>query len=91
MILEGLFKLLSGLINLIPFSLPDMPDGFQNVLDLLFDGITNSLGLINLFIDLKFWLSCVAMCMLLKNIKHVWNGIIWVINLIPGFEVGYWN
>lgn len=91
MIIEAIFDLLSGIINLIPFSLPQLPDSFQSVLDLLFNGIKGSLGLINMFIDLPFWLSCVAMCMLLKNIKHIWNGIIWTLNLIPSVNIGYWN
>ena len=91
MIIEGLFNLISGFINLIPFSLPVLPNGFQDVLDLIFTGIKGSLGLINIFIDLKFWLSCVSVCVLIKNIKHVWNTFIWLINLIPSVNIGYWN
>ena len=90
MILEGLFELISGFIDLIPFELPPVPEDFQNVLDLLFNGIIDSLGLLNMFIDLKFWLSCTATMVLIRNIKHIWNGFIWLINLIPGVEVGYW-
>lgn len=91
MIIEGLFNLISGIINLIPFELPNLPSGFQDVLDLLFEGIISSLGLINLFIDLKFWLSCVSICLVIRNIKHIWNGFIWLLNLIPSVNIGYWN
>lgn len=91
MIIETLFNLISGFINLIPFELPDLPQGFQEVLDLIFNGILGSLSLINVFIDLKFWLSVVSVCVLIKNIKHLWNVFIWLLNLIPGVNVTYWS
>ena len=43
-----LFNLITGIINLIPFELPQLPSKFQSVLDMLFDGIINSLGILNL-------------------------------------------
>lgn len=91
MIIELLFNLISNFINLIPFALPDLPQGFQEVLDLVFNGILGSLSLINVFIDLKFWLSIVSVCVLIKNIKHLWNMFIWLLNLIPGVNVTYWS
>lgn len=91
MIIETLFNLISGFINLIPFELPDLPQGFQEVLDLIFNGILGSLSLINVFIDLKFWLSVVSVCVIIKNIKHLWNMFIWLLNLIPGVHVTYWS
>lgn len=91
MVIEALFNLISGFINLIPFELPDLPQGFQEVLDLIFNGILGSLSLINVFIDLKFWLSVVSVCVLIKNIKHLWNMFIWLLNLIPVVNVTYWS
>ncbi len=91
MIIEGIFNLLSGLINLIPFSLPQMPEKFQTVLDMLFDGIKSSLGLINIFIDLKFWISCAVMMTVVFNIKHIWNTFVFCINLIPSVNISYWK
>lgn len=91
MIIELLFNLISNFINLIPFELPDLPAGFQEVLDLIFDGILGSLSLINVFIDLRFWLSVVSVCVIIKNIKHLWNMFIWLLNLIPGVNVTYWS
>lgn len=91
MIIEGLFNLISGIINLIPFELPQLPGQFQSVLDMLFDGITNSLGYLNLFIDLKFWLSCAVAMTIIVNIKHVWNLFIWLLNLIPTVNISYWK
>lgn len=91
MIIEGLFNLLSGIINLIPFSLPSMPDQFMNVLNFMFTGITSSLGLIDVFIDLRFWISCAVMMLLIKNIKHIWNGFIFCLNMIPSVNISYWK
>lgn len=91
MIIEGLFNLLAGIINLIPFKLPSLPDKFMSVLDFIFDGITSSLGIIDLFIDLKFWLNCAVAMVTIYNIKRVWNGIVWLLNLIPSVNISYWN
>lgn len=91
MILKALFSLITGVINLIPFSLPSVPSKVQSVLDFLFNGVTSSLGLINIFIDLKFWISCAVTMTVVYNIKHVWNAIIWLLNLIPSVEISYWK
>lgn len=91
MILEALFGLITGIINLIPFELPDLPEKFQTTLDFIFDGITSSLGIIDMFIDLKFWITCAVAMTVIYNIKHIWNGIVFCINLIPSVNVSYWN
>lgn len=90
MIIEALFSLISGVINLIPFELPSLPDKFMNVLNFIFTGITNSLGIIDMFIDLHFWLSCASAMVVIYNIKHIWNGIVWLLNLIPSVNISYW-
>lgn len=91
MIIEGIFKLITGVINLIPFELPNLPAQFQTALDFIFDGIEGSLGIIDMFIDLKFWLTCAVAMVVVYNIKHIWNGIVFCINLIPTMNVSYWK
>lgn len=91
MILEGIFGLLSGIINLIPFELPSLPAKFMNTLNILFDGVLSSLGIVDLFIDLSFWISCAVAMTIIYNIKHVWNGIVWLLNLIPTVNISYWQ
>lgn len=91
MIIEGLFKLLTGIINLIPFELPSLPDKFMTTLNFLFNGIMDSLGLINIFIDLKFWITCAVAMTVIYNIKHIWNGFVFCLNLIPSVNISYWH
>ena len=91
MILEGTFNLISGVINLIPFELPSLPGKFMSVLDFLFNGITSSLGIIDLFIDLKFWISCAVFMTIIYNIKYIWNFIVYLLNLIPTVEIPFCN
>lgn len=91
MIIEAIFKLLTGIINLIPFNLPQMPSKFQTVLDMLFDGMRSSLGLLNIFIDLQFWISCAVMMTIVYNIKHIWNLFVFCLNLIPTVQISYWK
>ncbi|MBD8923706.1 hypothetical protein EGR52_09945 [bacterium] len=91
MIIEGIFKLLTGIINLIPFELPSLPDKFMTTLNFLFNGIIDSLGLINMFIDLKFWITCAVAMTVIYNIKHIWNGFVFCLNLIPSVNISYWH
>lgn len=91
MILEAIFKLITGIINLIPFELPQLPIQFQTALDILFDGINSSLGLINIFIDLKFWITCAVAMTIVYNIKHIWNLFVYCLNLIPTVNISYWK
>lgn len=91
MILEAIFKLITGIINLIPFELPQLPSQFQNGLDMLLNGITGSLGMINIFIDLRFWITCAVAITVVYNIKHIWNLFVFCLNLIPTVNISYWN
>ena len=91
MILEALFNLLSGIINLIPFNLPTLPSEVNTTLEFIFNGILGSLGLINIFINLRLWISCAVAMTVIYNIKRVWNGFIWVLNLIPTVQISYWK
>lgn len=91
MILEAIFGLITAIINAIPFELPSLPEKFQTTLDFIFNGITSSLGIIDMFIDLKFWITCAIAMTVIYNIKHIWNGIVFCINLIPSVNVSYWN
>lgn len=91
MILKGLFTLISGVINLIPFSLPSLPTKFMTVLNLIFTNIKSSFSILSIFIDLNFWLACAAVMLLVYNIKHIWNTIVWLLNLIPTVDIPFWK
>lgn len=91
MILKALFDLITAIINLIPFSLPQCPDKVQTVLTMIFDGLDKGFPLLGLFIDLPFWFSCAAAMTVIFNIKKIWNMIIWLLNLIPGVSISYWQ
>lgn len=91
MIIQLLFNLITGIINLIPFSLPSLPEKFQTVLTMLFDGLDSGFNILGLFIDLKFWLACAACMVLIYNIKRVWNVFVFLLNLIPSVNISYWK
>lgn len=91
MIIEGIFGLLTGIINLIPFELPQVPNGFQNAIDMLFDGINSSFSILAIFINLNFWFTCAVAMLVIYNIKHIWNLFVYCINLIPSVNVSYWK
>lgn len=91
MIIESLFKLITGIINLIPFELPNLPDKFNTTLDFIFANIKGSLGILDLFIDLKFWLTCAAAMIIIYNIKIIWNIFVYLLNLIPSVQIEPWK
>lgn len=91
MIIELLFNLITGVINLIPFELPSLPDKFQTVLDMLFDGLDSGFSLLCLFIDLKFWITCAVAMVIIYNIKRIWNFFVYLLNLIPGVQISTWQ
>lgn len=91
MILELLFNLIAGAINLIPFELPSLPAKFQTVLDMLFSGLDSGFNILCLFIDLQFWLSCAAAIVVIYNIKRIWNFFVFLLNLIPGVQISRWQ
>lgn len=91
MILELLFNLITSVINLIPFELPSLPDKFMSVLSLLLTSIIDSLKIVALFIDLQFWLSCAVAMTIVYNIKHIWNLVVYCLNLIPSVNIPFWK
>ena len=90
MLLDFILSLISDLINLIPFEFPELPINFYNIIDTMFDGMISALGIIDIFINLSFWLQCAGIMLLAYNARHLYNGAIWVINLIPGVELPRW-
>lgn len=90
MIIEIIFNSIASIINLIPFSLPELPSKFNDVLDLITNGIISSLGYIAFFIDLKFWISCAIAMTVVYNIRRLWNTIVFILNFIPTVHISYW-
>lgn len=91
MILQGLFNLIKGVVNLIPFNIPGFPDDFMSLFEQFKQLILNGLNIINSFIDLDFWVKCAILCLTIANIKVIYNIIIWLLNLIPGVEIQPWK
>lgn len=91
LIIEKLLTLFFGTINLIPINLPDLPEQFYSLLDMLFDGMINGLGYISIFIDLEFWLQCAAFMLILHESKHIYNAVIWAVNWVPTMDPMSWK
>lgn len=91
MIIETIFNLIAGVINLIPFELPQVPAKLQTVLDQIFNGLDTGFQYLGLFIDLPFWISCAVAVTIIMNIKKIWNFFIFLLNLIPSVNISYWK
>lgn len=91
MILKAIFDLITKVIDLIPFSLPACPERVQSIIDYIFEGLDSGFPILGLFIDLPFWFSCAAAMTVIFNIKKIWNMFIFLLNLIPGVSISYWQ
>lgn len=91
MIITALFNSIVYLFNLIPFSLPNLPNNFISTLESIFNGITSSFNILAIFINLHFWLICSVVMIILYNIKFIYNLFIFLLNLIPGINIKNWN
>lgn len=91
MIIKAIFDLIAGVINLIPFELPQVPAKLQTVLDQIFNGLDTGFQYLGLFIDLPFWISCAVAVTIIMNIKKIWNFFIFLLNLIPSVNISYWK
>lgn len=91
MIIENICTLFFDFIGLLPINLPELPEQFYNLLDMLFDGMITGLGYISIFIDLEFWLQCAAFMLILHESRHIYNAVIWVINWVPSMDPMSWK
>lgn len=91
MIIQGLFNLIKGVINLIPFSIPSFPEKFMDLYNQFKSLILSGLNVINAFIDLDFWIKCAILIFTISNAKTIYNIVIWLLNLIPGVEIKPWQ
>ena len=85
MIIEALFNLVFGLINLILNMLPSLPDfdtnlltNFHNALQTIFDNT----GLLGFFIPIDTIKTLIPLVILVLNFEHIYHFALWVISWI---------
>lgn len=85
MIIKGLFELVFGLLNIVfaPVSLPDLPVGFQNVLNQLLGLMTGAVGLFSVFVDFSTVKILIPVVLVIANLDKVWRLIMFVLRKIP--------
>lgn len=91
MIIEGIFNLITSLLNSIPFDLPTLPLVFNDGLQMIFDGIIASFNILAIFINIDFWFNCTFFMLTIYNIKFIYNIFVYLINLIPSINLKTWH
>lgn len=86
MIVKGLFELVYNLLSVIltPFQIiPDMPEHFINVLGYFKTFVFDSINILFFFIDPFTVKVAIPIFILIINMEHIWDGILWILKKLP--------
>lgn len=85
MIVKGLLDLMYNLLDLVltPFSLPQLPEGIQNIFDTVVTYMTSAVGLLCIFVRPTTLQLLIPAVIVVINAEHIWNGIIWILKKLP--------
>lgn len=85
MILEAVFNLVSGLIQLVFgwINLPDMPETVMSVIDELFTILQGSIGLLSVFVDINMVKILLPVLLIVVNFEEIWKFTMFILRKIP--------
>lgn len=86
MILEAIFNLVKGLLELIFALLPDVPDLDITLLDSLttfIEYVFNNLGLLGFFIRISTIKALVPLIIIAANFEHIYHFALWILKKLP--------
>lgn len=89
MIIETLFNLIFGLINLVFNLLPSLPDFSENMLTdfhTALETIFDNTGLLGFFFPISSIKLFIPLVILVINFEHVYNAALWVITWIKSHD-----
>lgn len=82
MIIEFILNLIFGAVLMIISWLPEFPQvSYEDASDFF-----KILSVVNRFIDLKSFFSCILIMLASLNVELIWGMIEWVYKKIPGVE-----
>lgn len=86
MIIKGLFELIYSLLNIVltPFQIiPDMPQVFVTTVNRFLDFIFAPVQIVGYFTDAGVVRSAVIIALVIVNMEHIWDGILWILKKLP--------
>lgn len=86
MIIKGLFELVYNLLGviLIPFQIvPDMPAFVDSMFNYFYNFIFDAINFLMFFIDRQTLTILIPLYIVVLNMEHIWDGIMWVLKKLP--------
>lgn len=86
MIIEGLFELVYNLLNIVltPFQIiPNMPAFIDSMLNYFMNFIFDGIAFFLYFVDVQIFRTLIPLYIIVLNMEHLWDGIIWILKKLP--------
>lgn len=83
MIIKGLLELIIGLINLIPFSIPSLPEDFTNFMEQFKDIIQGGVNFVSTLLPYDYLVVLLEIFIGIELALCVYKFVMWVIRKIP--------
>lgn len=87
MIIKLLFNLITGIILLIPFNIPQMPSGVSNLLTTYFGYLNSGVTLIGNFVHMDYLRTLVMAALGIEAAIDIYKFVMWVLRKIPMLNV----
>lgn len=86
MIIKGLFNLIYTFLSVIltPFEIiPDVPSMFSSTMNNFINFIIAPIRIVLYFVDPNMMKVAIPVVLVIINMEHIWDGIIWVLKKLP--------
>ena len=87
MILKGLFFLVTALINLIPFSLPALPESLTTVVSSFKTYLIGGIGMLKAYTDWSYLMVLFNIVLTMEAVFYGYKLVMWIISKIPALNV----
>lgn len=87
MIIKLLFQLVTGIINLIPFSLPGLPDGVAAILDTFKIYLMSGMGMIKSYTHWNYLTTLLVIVIAMDGVFYGYKFVMWIIRKIPALSI----
>ncbi|MGN1358444.1 MAG: hypothetical protein ACI4WU_03645 [Bacilli bacterium] len=83
MIIKLLLELIMGLINLIPFNIPSLPDNFSSFIEQFKTIIQGGVNFVSTILPYDYIIVLLEIFLGIEAAFHVYKFVMWVIRKIP--------
>lgn len=82
-IIKGLLSLISGIINLIPFNIPSLPDSVGTIFNTFLGYLNDGIGFVSNFCHMNYVAILFGIFITIEASLMIYKFVMWVIKKIP--------